>query len=29
MHEDLRNSKRCSVVFSALADGLSAYINSQ
>lgn len=27
MHEDLRNSKRCSVVFSALADGLSAYMN--
>ncbi|SHG37343.1 LysR family transcriptional regulator [Massilia sp. CF038] len=27
MHEDLRNSKRCSVVFSALADGLASYIN--
>ncbi|HEY0061447.1 MAG TPA: LysR family transcriptional regulator [Telluria sp.] len=27
MHEDLRNSKRCSVVFSALADGLASYIS--
>ncbi len=27
MHEDLRNSKRCAVVFAALADGLQAYIN--
>jgi len=28
MHEDLRNSKRCSVVFAALADGLSSYIEA-
>jgi DNA-binding transcriptional LysR family regulator len=28
MHEDLRNSRRCSVVFSALADGLAAYMDS-
>ena len=26
MHEDLRDSKRCTVVFSALADGLASYI---
>jgi DNA-binding transcriptional LysR family regulator len=26
MHEDLRNSKRCAVVFSALVDGLNSYI---
>jgi DNA-binding transcriptional LysR family regulator len=26
MHEDLRNSKRCTVVFSALAEGLAAYL---
>jgi DNA-binding transcriptional LysR family regulator len=26
MHEDLRDSKRCAVVFAALADGLSAYL---
>ena len=26
MHEDLRDSKRCSVVFAALADGLAAYM---
>lgn len=28
MHEDLRNSKRCSVVFSALVDGLASYIGT-
>ena len=28
MHEDLRNSKRCAVVYAALADGLAAYMNS-
>ena len=27
MHEDLRNSTRCSVVFDALAEGISSYIN--
>jgi DNA-binding transcriptional LysR family regulator len=27
MHEDLRSSKRCNVVFHALADGLASYIN--
>ena len=27
MHEDLRDSKRCAVVFSALADGLASYID--
>ena len=27
MHQDLRDSKRCSVVFAALADGLAAYVN--
>jgi DNA-binding transcriptional LysR family regulator len=27
MHEDLRNSKRCTLVFAALADGLAAYID--
>ncbi len=27
MHEDLRDSKRCAVVFSAVADGLASYIN--
>ena len=26
MHEDLRNSKRCTVVFAALADGLTSYM---
>ena len=26
MHEDLRDSKRCAVVFSAIADGLASYI---
>jgi len=26
MHEDLRHSTRCTVVFAALADGLAAYI---
>ena len=26
MHEDLRDSKRCAVVFSALVDGLASYI---
>ncbi|HEX8612344.1 MAG TPA: LysR family transcriptional regulator [Telluria sp.] len=26
MHEDLRESRRCSVVFAALADGLQAYV---
>ena len=28
MHEDLRESKRCSVVFAALADGLASWINT-
>lgn len=28
MHEDLRESKRCSVVFAALVDGLESYIQS-
>ena len=28
MHEDLRASRRCRVVFDALAAGLSAYIKS-
>ncbi|HEX8478277.1 MAG TPA: LysR family transcriptional regulator [Telluria sp.] len=27
MHEDLRQSKRCTVVFSALADGLASYMS--
>ena len=26
MHEDLRNTRRCSVVFAALVDGLTAYL---
>ena len=29
MHEDLRQSKRCTVVFGALVDGLTAYIEGQ
>jgi DNA-binding transcriptional LysR family regulator len=28
MHEDLRNSRRCAVVFAALADGLASYMES-
>ena len=29
MHEDLRGSPRCSVTFSALAEGIGAYVKSQ
>jgi DNA-binding transcriptional LysR family regulator len=29
MHEDLRGSPRCSVTFSALAEGISAYMKNQ
>ena len=29
MHEDLRDSKRCALVFAALADGIAAYIGTK